>query len=224
MINIFYTPKIQRILGMTLIGPCYPYTWHHSPCHDQTMSLRAGLTSSSNNFTYSKVSPEHFENSTTASSGATSYISAVTANFPFLPSTFPCNLNLNSFIFLTLNLKLFAAVSIFVTISKIEHFEVKTEPLFFFSSNKPERSKPEDIVEINSKALKNSGEEESIKLTFDSISNSKSKSSFEVLLKFKPFRNHGEFMIEGILILLSGFATRIFEINLFASDENHGGN
>jgi hypothetical protein len=80
---------------------------------------------------------------------------------------------------------------------------------------------PEDIEEINSNALKNCGGEESI--TFDS----NSTSSFEVVIvdsDDKPFRNHGTFMIDGIVILLSGSATRIFEINLFDSGENQGGN
>ncbi|KAJ0536819.1 hypothetical protein HanRHA438_Chr09g0426151 [Helianthus annuus] len=61
-----------------------------SPCHFHTISFKAGLTSSSQNFLYSSVSPADFENSTTVTSGATSNTSTVTDNFPFRPSDIPC--------------------------------------------------------------------------------------------------------------------------------------
>nr|KYP44238.1 hypothetical protein KK1_034303 [Cajanus cajan] len=148
------------------------------------MSLSAGLTSSSQNLAYSKVSPADFENSTTATSGATSNTSAVTASLPFRPSAVPCSMILKSFTSATLKLSPRAAVTILATMAAAEHLEVKTAAVFFLLSNSPESADNEE----------------------------------------KPLRNHGTRVIAEIVVLLDGSATRIFEINLLESGENHGGN
>ncbi|PON99221.1 LOW QUALITY PROTEIN: hypothetical protein TorRG33x02_050810 [Trema orientale] len=122
------------------------------------MSFKAGLTSSSQNLAYSKVSPADFENSTTATSGATSKTSAVTESFPFLPSDAPCNLIWKSFTFATL-LNPFATISSFAMIALAVHLDVNMEPVFLLLSNKLERSKPDDIDDMNSNALKNLGDD-----------------------------------------------------------------
>ncbi|KAJ6704981.1 hypothetical protein OIU79_009815 [Salix purpurea] len=130
-----------------------------SPCQLQTISFRAGLTSSSQNLVYSKVSPEHLDNSTTTSSEATSNTSAVTASFPFRPSSFPCNFTLNSAsLTATLKFNLFATDFNVVRIVDAGHFEVNIEFLLLLVSNKLDKSNPDDIEDMSSKALKKGGE------------------------------------------------------------------
>uniref|UniRef100_A0A0A0L4B0 Uncharacterized protein n=1 Tax=Cucumis sativus TaxID=3659 RepID=A0A0A0L4B0_CUCSA len=188
------------------------------------MSFRAGRTSSSQNFEYSRVSPDDFENSTMATSGAISNTSAVTDSFPFLPSDGPCSRSLKSFASDTLKLSFFATVSIFSMIVDTEHLDVNMDPVFLLFSNKLDRSNPDDIDDINSNALKNFG--------VDSFGLSKSESSvFAAIVSFivnerdleKSLRNQGTRVIAPIVIRLPGSTTRIFEIKRFDSAENHGG-
>nr|GMD03427.1 hypothetical protein PanWU01x14_049760 [Ipomoea batatas] len=122
------------------------------------MSLSAGLTSSSQNFLYSKVSPADFENSTTVTSGATSNTSAVTESLPFRPSEFPCIFTLNSLAHAILKFSFLASDSSFARISGGEHFDVKSDPEFRRVSKRPDKSNPEAMEEINSNALKNGGD------------------------------------------------------------------
>nr|GMD07753.1 hypothetical protein PanWU01x14_049760 [Ipomoea batatas]GMD09265.1 hypothetical protein PanWU01x14_049760 [Ipomoea batatas] len=123
------------------------------------MSLSAGLTSSSQNFLYSKVSPADFENSTTVTSGATSNTSAVTESFPFRPSEFPCIFTLNSLAHAILKFSFLASDSSFARISGGEHFDVKSDPEFRRVSKRPDKSNPEAMEEISSNALKNGGDD-----------------------------------------------------------------
>ncbi|RHN76596.1 hypothetical protein MtrunA17_Chr2g0333831 [Medicago truncatula] len=117
------------------------------------MSLREGLTSSSQNFTYSSVSPADLENSTTATSGATSNTSTVIPNFPFLPSVVPCILTMKSFFPVTLKLSFFATFSSFPTTAEADNLDINIEGDLFLVSNKFLRSNPCDKDEIISNAL-----------------------------------------------------------------------
>jgi len=224
------------IINYTVLTTCF---WHSSPwqpgmltahvaspCHVQTMSFSAGLTSSSQNFAYSKVSPADFENSTTATSGATSNTSAVTASLPFLPTAVPWSRILKSFTSATVKLSPLAAAAILATIATAENLEVNTAAVFRLASNSPERSKPEDMEEMNSKALKNLG---TLELLLPSSVTASCLSTWHVsateyMYSGRPLRNQGTRVMAEMVVLLAGSATRIFEINLLDSGENHGGN
>ena len=124
-----------------------------SPCQLQTMSFSEGLTSSSHSFMYSRVSPADFQNSTTATSGATSNTSTVIPTFPFLPSVSPCILTVNSFFPVTLNFSFFATASTFAITVDAECFDMNIDGDRFLVSNKFRRSNPCDNEDIISNAL-----------------------------------------------------------------------
>nr|KYP50018.1 hypothetical protein KK1_028260 [Cajanus cajan] len=117
------------------------------------MSFSDGLTWSSQNLTYSSVSPADLENSTTATSGATSKTSTVMANLPLRPSSAPCMVTANSFLAVTLKLILLATASSLPSTAEAENLHIKTEGERLLVSNKLLRSKPWESDEIISNAL-----------------------------------------------------------------------
>ncbi|KAH0459135.1 hypothetical protein IEQ34_011949 [Dendrobium chrysotoxum] len=135
--------------------------YRRSPRHPgqaQTTSFNLGRTSSSQNLAYSRVSPEFFENSTTATPSATSNTSAVMANFPILPSSLLSILNLKPPLssLATPKPSPIPAPSNASTIAAGDCRDVKIVPFFLLlpsPSNIPDKSKPPAMAEINSNAL-----------------------------------------------------------------------
>nr|GLL21388.1 hypothetical protein PanWU01x14_049760 [Ipomoea trifida] len=130
-----------------------PWGWPSGPAKE-SVGQRPSLTSSSQNFLYSNVSPADFENSTTVTSGATSNTSAVTDSFPFRPSLLRCIFTLNSFEHSIRKFNFLHTDSSFSKIAGAENFEVKSDPdLLRLLSKRLDKSNPEDMDDMSSNAL-----------------------------------------------------------------------
>ncbi|KAJ4955918.1 hypothetical protein NE237_012701 [Protea cynaroides] len=166
--------------------------------------------------------------------GATSNTSAVTDSFPLRSSSTPCILTWKSFTLFIRNFNPFTTDSSVATIAEAEYLDVNIYLAFHLSSNKLDKSNPDDIDDINLKALKNGGEgfgkglitaPSSAYGDSGGVDFSGDCSSINNGFSLEnPFLNQGVCIISGIMIRFSGSATRSFEINRLVSVENHGRN